>query len=141
MKDISINETINRGEVRGIGELNPSEVPAQSWSGQLSCSMYLVEFKKALNKLEDASVLQRTVQSVDDFVNTVLLTEEGVTIDLMRKVKDSVDSTTGVIKSKTEIFASVRGCFITRQGMQVSEGQIGGQNCEFVFINPVIYPQ
>ena len=139
MKDVTITENIQRAPVRGIGELNPLEAPATSWDGTLSCSSYLIDFKKALNALTDAQVVQRNVQTTQEFVDTVLLTDAGVTIDMLQKVTDTT-SATGIKKGKFESFISVRKLFLTRQSMNLSEGQIGGSNCDFMYLEPAIYP-
>lgn len=141
MKSIRITETFNRGTVRGIGKLNPAEVPALTWDGSLSCGLYLIDFAKALNKLEDARVVQRKVQTIEDFVNTILLNENGLQLDLMRKIKVSQDPQTGIIVPGFEIFGSVKRAFITRESMDISESQITGRDVDFTYIDPITVPQ
>ena len=137
MKNIRITENIRRGRVVGLGFLNPSELPPLEWNGTLNASFYNMQFKK--NAIP--SSLARTVNSVEEFVDTVLLVENGVQIDIMRKVSDgSPDPQTGVIKSKLETFASVKGCFLTREGFDISEGQISGRDVDFEYTTPIIFP-
>lgn len=140
MQNLSFDENINRSPVRGIGNLTPDEVPAVTWDGALTCSQYVIDFSKALNQLSNGNPLQRAVNTLDEFVDTILLQDEGLTIDIMRKVVDTVDATTGVKKSKLEVFASVKGCFLNREGLSVNEGQVSQRNASFQYINPVIYP-
>lgn len=145
MRDITLTESISRGTVRGIGALTPDDVPALAWDGSLNCGMYLIDFSKAMNYIDNfasiggAPVLQRKVKSPSEFIDTVLLQEDGVVIDILRKVKDSQDPNTGIIKGKLEIFATIRGAFLTRESMNISESQIGGRNADFVYTTPVIY--
>lgn len=141
MQNISFDENTNRVAVRGIGNLTPDEVPAVAWDGTLTCSQYTIDFSKALNQLTDGKALQRAVNTIDEFVDTVLLQEEGMTLDIMRKVIDTADPVTGIKKHKLEIFMSVKGCFQTRDGISIAEGQISQRNASFMYINPVIYPQ
>ena len=120
--------------------LTPDEVPATQWSGTLTCGMYLIIFKKSLNVFTDGKFLQRIVQSLDELIDTVLLEENGVQVDIMRKVANGVPNPqTGIITSQLEIFASIKGAFITREGMDISENQIGGRDADFVYTTPVIY--
>lgn len=140
MKNIRVTETFNRGTVRGIGKLNPVEVPALTWDGSLTCGLYLIDFTKALNQLSNAKVLQRQVQTVEDFVNTVLLNEDGLQLDIMRKVKTSQDSTTGIVQAELEIFTSIKKAFITRESMDISESQITGRDVDFTYITPITIP-
>lgn len=135
MKNIRLTETMRRGAVRGLGTYTPSELPALEWSGSLSCSFYLINFSnEAIQR-----ALFRNVQNVEEFVNTILLQEDGVTIDIMRKVKD-FSAANGVIVPKLEIFASVKGCFVTREGFDITESQISGRDAEFEYTTPVLYP-
>lgn len=140
MQNISITENFNRVPVRGIGNLTPDEVPAVTWDGTMSCGQYTLDFTKALNVVNNGKGgIQRVVTTLDEFVDTVLLQEQGLTIDLMRKVTVSQDATTGIIQSDLEIFMSVKGCFQTTDGISVSEGQISQRNANFMYLNPVTY--
>ena len=135
MKNIRLTENIRRGAVRGLGTLTPSELPALEWSGSLSCSYYLINFSnEAIQK-----ALFRNVQNIDQFIDTILLQEDGVTIDIMRKVKD-FSQANGVIVPKLEIFASIKGAFLTREGFDISENAISGRDADFEYTTPVIYP-
>ena len=136
MKNIRVTETIRRGRVSGIGQLTPDELPALEWSGSLNCGFYAVEFKT--NQLKAALV--RNVNTLDEFVDTVLLQENGVQIDIMRKVFDSQDATTLIITPRLEIFASVKGCFLTREGFDISESQISGKDADFEYTTPILFP-
>jgi hypothetical protein len=144
MKSIRFTETIRRGKVTGLGQLTPDELPALEWSGSLSCSFYNIDFKHILNSQSNpvAAAILRVCNTVDAFVNSMLLQENGVQIDLMRKINSagSPDPNTGIYTPDLEIFASVKGAFITRESMDVSEGQISGKDADFDYTTPVIYP-
>lgn len=136
MKTIRLTENIRRGKVIGLGRLNASEIPPLEWDGTLSCSFYLIDFSEEVAQ----NALLRTVQTVDEFVDTVLLNDEGVTIDILRK-KKGVRQENGAITSELEIFASIQGCFLTREGFDISESQISGRDADFEYLTPVIFPQ
>lgn len=138
MKNIRVTENIRRGNVRGIGELITTEVPALEWSGTLNAGFYTITFNNQ-DKLIKSSLL-RNVHTQQDFVNTVILLEQGITIDIMKKVKDFTDPTTGIIVPKLEVFASIRGAFATKEGFDISEGQISGRDVDFEYINPILFP-
>lgn len=138
MKNIRVNEQIRRGNVRGIGELTPQEVPALEWSGSLSAGFYSITFNNQDQLIKTA--LLRNVNTLQEFVDTVLLQEDGITIDIMKKVKDYRDPQTGIIYPKLEVFASVRGAFSTKESFDISEGQISGRDVDFEYINPILFP-
>lgn len=137
MKNIRIQENIRRGRVSGLGQLTPDELPALEWSGTLSCGFYNITFDKS--QLPKAII--RKVNTLDEFVDTVLLQENGVQVDIMKKVSASpADPVTGIIPSQLEIFASIKGAFITREGFDIQEGQISGKDADFEYTTPVLYP-
>lgn len=136
MRNIRLTETIRRGKVIGLGRMNASEVPPLEWEGMMNAGFYLINFDD--QALEGA--LLRKVQTVDEFIDTVLLQDQGITVDILRKVTD-FQQANGVIVPKLEVFASIKGCFITREGFDISESQISGRDADFEYITPVIFPQ
>lgn len=136
MRNIRLTENIRRGKVMGLGRLNATELPALEWDGTLSTGYYLIDFQEQVIQ----AALLREVQTIDEFVDTVLLQEDGVQIDILRKVKDFQQGN-GVIVPKLELFASIQGCFLTRESFDVTESQISGRDADFEYINPVLYPQ
>ena len=138
MKNIRVTENIRRGKVQGIGELTPQELPALDWNGTLSAGFYSITFNNQ-DQLIKKSLL-RNVNSLQEWVDTVLLQEEGITIDIMKKVKDEQDPVTGIIRPKFELFASIRSAFSTKEGFDISEGQISGRDVDFDYITPILFP-
>lgn len=136
MKNLRITETIRRGKVLGLGELVPSEVPALEWDGTLNCGFYLINFSQQVIQ----GAWPRAVQTIDEFVNTMLLQQEGVQIDIIRKVFGS-QASNGVITPNFEVFASIVGCFATREGFDITESQISGRDMDFQYISPILFPQ
>lgn len=138
MKNIRCTENIRRGRVTGIGKITPSEVPAIDWSGSLSAGFYSITFNNQDELIKNA--LLRNVNNLQEWVDTVILQEDGIQIDIMKKVKDSIDPDTGIIIPGYEIFASVRGAFATKEGFDISEGQISGRDVDFEYITPILFP-
>lgn len=136
MKSVRLTENIRRGKVMGLGRMNAEELPPIEWDGTLSCSAYLIDFSEQIIQ----GALLRKVQTTEEFIDTVLLNEDGVQIDIMRKEKDFIQAN-GVIVPKLTIFASIKGCFITREGFDISESQISGRDADFEYTTPVLYPQ
>ena len=138
MKNVRITETIRRGRVTGVGRLNPEELPALEWSGNLSCSSYTINF----NLLANVSKLGtfRNAATVEEWANAILLQEAGLEISILRKVKDGeIDAETGLVKTKYETFAKVNAAFATREGFDVQEGQISGRDTDFEYLEPILY--
>lgn len=138
MRNIRVTEQIRRGTVVGIGKLTPSELPATGWTGNMNAGFYSITFNNQ-DELIKKGVL-RNVNNLQEWVDTVLLQEEGIQVDVLKKIKDSVDPDTGIITPDYEIFASVRGGFATREGFDISEGQISGRDVDFEYITPILFP-
>ena len=138
MKNVRITENIRRGRVAGVGQLNPSELPALEWQGQMSCSSYTINFNLLANKLKKGTF--RNAGSLESWANAILLQEDGLEIALLRKVKDGeIDAETGLVATKYENFAKVNGAFATREGFNLQEGQISGRDTDFEYLEPILY--
>ena len=138
MKNVRITENIRRGRVAGVGQLNPSELPALEWQGQMSCSSYTINFNLLANKLKKGTF--RNAGSLESWANAILLQEDGLEIALLRKVKDGeIDADTGLVANKYENFAKVNGAFATREGFDLQEGQISGRDTDFEYLEPILY--
>ena len=136
MKNIRVTESFNRGKVVGIGNLTASELPVLSFDGTVSCSFYLIEFKK--QAIEGA--LQRVVGSLEEFVNTILLQENGLQLDFLRKVAAGpANPQTQIITADLAVFASIKGLCLTREGFDITENQITGRDMEFQYMEPIMY--
>lgn len=138
MKNVRITETIRRGRVTGIGKLTPSELPALEWQGSLSAGSYAINFNLLCNKSQLGTF--RNAATVNDWANAILLQEAGLNIVVLRKVKDGqIDPQTGMVNSKLETFANVKGAFASREGFDIQEGQISGRDTEFEYLEPILY--
>lgn len=139
MKGIRVNESIQRGRVSGLGQLTPDELPALAWDGTLTCDFYNVDFKKSMIP----NAIDRNVNTLVEWVDNVLLQEDGVQIDIYKKVKDSIvpDNTgeNNIIKGKLAVYATVQGCFLDAENFDITEGAISGRNQSFKYIFPILF--
>ena len=122
MKNIRVTENIRRGRTTGIGRLTPDELPALDWSGILNAGFYTVKLDSQ-DELTKKGLL-RNVNNLQEFVDTVLLQDAGVQIDIMKKVAQTINPTTGIITQSYVVFASVRGCFATREGFDIDRKSV-----------------
>lgn len=134
MKSIRVTETIRRGRVSGIGQLTPDELPALEWTGSLNCSFYNIDFSTS----QIPKSILRKMSTLQEWIDTVLLQEDGVQIDIFKKVKDTVGPT-GIIKGKLEVYATIKGVFMDREAFDISEGQISGRDQDFTYLYPILF--
>lgn len=137
MKTIRVNENFTRGDVRGIGQLTPIERNALSWAGTVTCDFYNIDFRLA----QIPGAILRSVQTLQEFIDNLVLKEDGIQLDIYQKVPASVDPVTGFVSAEEYPYASIKGLYIDTQGFDITEGQISGRNETFTFIHPIIYPK
>lgn len=140
MRNIRVNETIRRLSVKGLGQLYADELPPVDWSGSLTCGFFSIDLRTS----QIPGAINREQQTIEQWTQTLLLQEQGVQVDILKRVKSPQQDdnlfTNGIITSELVTFASVQGAFITREGFDISEGQIGGRDVEFEYLNPILYP-
>jgi hypothetical protein len=140
MKNVRVSENFSRGRVSGIGELTPQEIPALQWNGTLSCSFYSIDFASdgvaGIDGAPDKGIT-RVAGSLQEWVDHVLLQEDGVNISIFKKIEDAFDTTTGLIKSEKKEFAKIEGLFLDRDSFDISENGISGRDQEFTYKNPI----
>jgi hypothetical protein len=134
-KNLTLTETIRRGDVVGIGRLAAQEKPALGWNGTLNMGFYLIDF--SISPIPGA--INRNMNSIKQWQDTLILAENGIQIDVMRKVVASI-SATGVVTSTLVVFASIIGAFCNRETMDITENQMSGRNQDFDYITPILYP-
>jgi len=142
MRNIRVTENINRGRVSGIGELTPQELPALQWNGTVSCSFYSIQYKSdgvaGIDGNPDIGIT-REAGSIAEWAEHVVLQEQGVDIDIFKKVQDAIDPVTGLLKNNIpEPFARIEGMFLDRDGFDITENGISGRDQDFTYKNPII---
>lgn len=137
IRDFRATETYARGEVRGIGDLQAQEVPILSHSGTFTIDSFLV----SLNSSGVRKLMNRSVSSPTQFINTVLLgNENGVDIYVYKKVADAIDDATRLVVGVGEVaIAVVRRCFLDSMSFNISEGQISTHSQTGRFLDPIIF--
>lgn len=136
MKNIRVTESFRRARVSGLGELTPQELPTVEWNGTLTCQFYTIDLKKS----GIPGLINRQVKSVLDFINNVLLQEDGIDVYIYKKGAKVIDNDTHQITEiKEEDFAVIRGNFIDRQAFDISEGAISGMDQDMTYTTPILF--
>jgi len=134
MRNIRWTENIGRADVRGLGTILTSEVPAVSWGGTGSCDFYEVDFTTT----GVPGVIRRDVQTNQQFEDQLVLDTTGVTIDIFKKVEDLLDPNTGLKTAKAIPYATLTQVFLESDGADVTEGALAGHNQSFRYLGPVL---
>lgn len=140
MRDIRVTETIRRGRVSGLGELNPHELPALEWNGTLTCRFHFIDLSGADNDASGIPGAMPRVANLATYISHILLQEEGLQIQILKKVKGTINAQ-GLIEEneKPQVVATINGAFADRESFDISEGQISGHDQDFTYITPILF--
>lgn len=135
IKNLRIQEQYQRGNVMGIGALISSEKPILGIQCTFSASSYVISVKK-LGTIDNPFVI-RGASTTDQFVNTVLLQDQGVDIYVMKKGAKVI--TNGIVTEATEenLFV-IKNAFLTSNSFDIQEGQILGSDLSGEYLEPIL---
>lgn len=133
MKNITVTETFRRVTVYGLGEATPQELPMTQWSGSLTCGFYEVQF----DETGIPGAIRRDADSIRAFVDNIVLDNRGVDVVLLKRVEDTVDSN-GLRVGKWREHLTIKGAFMERESLDLSEGQVAGHNQDFAYKTPIL---
>ena len=135
IKNLRIQEQYQRGNVMGIGALISSEKPILGIKCSFSASSYVVSVKK-LGTIDNPFVI-RGASTTEQFVNTVLMQDNGVDIYVMKKGAKVI--TNGIVTEATEenLFV-IKNAFLTSNSFDLNEGQISGSDLSGEYLEPIL---
>lgn len=135
IKNLRIQEQYQRGNVVGIGALISSEKPILGIQCSFSASFYVVSVKK-LGTIDNPFVI-RGASTTEQFVNTVLMQDNGVNIYVMKKGAKVI--TNGIVTEATEenLFV-IKNAFLTSNSFDLNEGQISGSDLSGEYLEPIL---
>lgn len=136
MRNLTVTENLNRGEVQGLGTILLCEVPINSWAGTVTTDFYLIDWSTARFQ----GSVKRDVSSNQKFEDYLILQEQGITINVFKKVSEGLDADGCPIPGRKP-FCVLTRCFTNNESFNLAEGQIGGYNQSFQYLDPVKFPQ
>ena len=136
MRNIRVHEDLQRGRVQGLETLLPKEFPALSWAGTVSCDFYNIDFSISIIP----QAIFRNVQTYTDWMNSIILQQQGVTIDIFQTAPANGAPLIGLIPSQETPYATIGGLYLNSENFDISEGQVSGRNQTFQYLFPIIYP-
>jgi hypothetical protein len=139
MRSIRVQEQIQRGDVRGIGELVSLEKPILAVNCTFSASSAMVSLKK-LGTIDNPFV-KRDVQTSQQFKDTILLRDFGVNIHIYRKVPVAGSIIDGVVtETDKDRVAIIENAFLDSQSFSIDEGNVAMSDISGTYLNPIIDP-
>ena len=136
-RGITVNQTMTRQYVRGIGTLFASEGAITQWAGTVSFNQFFVNF----NKSGVPGAIERNVAGTKEYEDQLLLTTEGVTVYIYKKMSDGLDSDGKVIVGDNKEIATITDMLIESESLSVQEGQLVGIDQTFGYLSPILVPE
>ena len=135
IKNFRVQEQYQRGDVRGVGALISSEKPILGIQCSFSASSYVISVKK-LGTIDNPFVV-RGAATIEQFVNTVLMQDNGVDIYVMKKGAKVISN--GIVtEADEENMFVVKNAFLTSNSFDIQEGQIAGSDLAGEYLEPIL---
>ena len=135
VQNMTFSENIVRANVKGCGDLIYQEFPSLSIICSGSFSYNSVNFRT--DGIPDA--LKRKVGSLQQFVDTLILGEEPITINIFRRKEESKDAKTGLVTCGLENFATIKDFYLENDTWSISNESIATKTQSFRYSTPIIY--
>ena len=135
IRSLTCNESIQRAEVKGLGNLTNQQVPAVGHSGTFSCDFFFIDFKQPYVK----ELINRT-GGLEAFKNTLVLGEFPFSIVVYKKTATLIDAAAKLVVTadKTgKTIVRLDECYIDSQNFQMSEGSVASLNTSGRYLQPV----
>jgi len=135
-RSIRTNENIQRGDVRGLGNMTSQELPALGITCTFNADMYMINLRRSTIEGLDP----RNVNSVEAYANSLLLGQRPVDLYIYKKDANVTGGQLIVENFDEADFAIIRDLHLESSGWDITEGQISGRNMSGRYLNPVILP-
>lgn len=136
MKNIRVTENYQRADVRGISALVASEKPIIGITCSFTASAFMIDLTK-FGTIENPFAIKRNGMNMKDFLNTILLSDNGVRI-VLRKIKAGNTSNGVVTSTELETMGIINNAYIDSQSFDITEGQVSGQDISGSYLEPIL---
>lgn len=138
IKSLRVTENMQRGDVKGLGQLVSIEKPILAITCSFTASSYFVDITK-LGSINNPFVKRGTSDSKEIFVNTILLRDSGVNIHIYRKVESAYDEAKGLVtETAKEKVGVIYNAYLDSQSFDINEGSISGSDLSGSYLDPII---
>lgn len=139
IRNLRIQEQVQRGSVRGLGELLDVEKPIVGMQCTFNCSYALVELKKM--GTIDHPFLVRGVESSQQFVDTLLLQDQGVNIHVYRRVPKTTSDSGVVTETGRDKVGVIYNAYMNSNSIDISDGQIAMSDLSGEYLTPILFQE
>jgi hypothetical protein len=136
MRNIRVTENIQRAEVKGISSTTVQEVPVVGYTCSLSADFFMI----SLERPELLALVKRDTGTLNDFINTLLLGEIPIQIQIFKKKKvTEVGGIVTEVDNEGQIIATIQDFYPDSQNFDITENQVSGTNISGRYLTPVLF--
>jgi len=132
IRNLSCNESIQRADIKGLGNLTSQEKPAVGHTGSWSCDFWFIDFKQP-----GTMEMINRVGGLEAFKNTLILGEFPFSISIFKKKATVIDATAKLVLGwDREEILTINECYLDSQNFSIGEGGVASQSCSGSFLQP-----
>ena len=133
IRNLTCNESIQRVDVKGLGNFTTQQRPATGHTGTWSCDFFFIDFNQPALK----EMINR-YGTLEAFKDTLVLGEFPFSISIFKKKMATSDATLKLVTSvgQDEIL-TINECYIDSQNFTIGEGSVSSLSCSGSFLQPI----
>jgi len=136
MRSIRATENIQRGDVRGLGNMFSQELPALGVTCTFNCDFYCID----LTRTGIPGLDPKNVQSLESYANSLMLGKKPIDVYIYKKDANVTTGQLIVDETEEKDFAVIRDLFLESSSFDITEGQISGRNQSGRYLTPIMLP-
>lgn len=136
VRNITVQEQINRVDVQGLGSLPIQEIPPVSYRCSATVDQFFLSFK--------APVIEAMIHrlgTLQEVLNTLTFAEQGFSIMIYKKLVQNFDDTRKMVTQVDptgQTVALLTPCFIENQNWQLQGQSVSSFNVNIRYLNPIV---
>lgn len=136
VRNITVQEQINRVDVQGLGSLPIQEIPPVSYRCSATVDQFFLSFKAPV-----VEAMIHRLGTLQEVLNTLTFAEQGFSIMIYKKLVQNFDDTRKMVTQVDptgQTVALLTPCFIENQNWQLQQQNVSAFNVSIRYLNPIV---
>ena len=132
VRNITVQEQINRVDVQGLGSLPIQEIPPVSYRCSATVDQFFLSFKAPV-----VEAMIHRLGTLQEVLDTLTFAEQGFSKKLVQNFDDARKMVTQVDPTGQTV-ALLTPCFIENQNWQLQQQSVASYNVNIRYLHPVV---
>lgn len=136
VRNITVQEQINRVDVQGLGSLPIQEIPPVSYRCSATVDQFFLSFKAPV-----VEAMIHRLGTLQEVLDTLTFAEQGFSIMIYKKLVQNFDDSRKMVTSVDptgQTVALLTPCFIENQNWQLQQQSVASYNVNIRYLHPVV---